>query len=77
VLDRDALRPTLAGLAIARRIDRLFGADFEAARIDDRLAHRATWEAWMRGVAPADLEASWERELEAFRTVRAPCLLYP
>jgi uncharacterized protein YbbC (DUF1343 family) len=77
VLDRDALRPTLAGLAIARRIDRLFGVDFEAARIDDRLAHRATWEAWMRGVAPADLEASWERELEAFRTVRAPCLLYP
>jgi uncharacterized protein YbbC (DUF1343 family) len=76
VTDRDALRPVEAGLAIAWQLNRLFGADYEIARVDDLLRNRATWEALMTCADPRELPALWAGELEAFLELRAPYLLY-
>ena len=64
------------GLAIAWQLNRLFGADFEVARVDDLMLHRATWEALLTGPSPDLLPALWEQDLADFRAVRARYLLY-
>lgn len=77
VTDRDALRPVMSGLAIMWHLDRLFGRAFEAADGDARLRAASTWEALLRAPDWRSVPASWAPEVEAFRRLRQPYLLYP
>lgn len=76
VTDRDAVRPVEAGLTICWQLNRLFGSDYEIARVDGVLRSRATWEALTTCADPRALPERWEDELAAFLARRAGCLLY-
>ena len=74
--DRRAYRPVRAGLAIGWHLGRLFSRELAVERMDARLLHRATWEAWMTSDDPRQLPALWREELAAFEQRRRPYLLY-
>lgn len=76
VVDRAALRPVEAGLALVWHLNRLFGKDFDLAAADTRLISRATWEALIAARDPRSLAATWAADEAAFRAQRSPYLLY-
>lgn len=76
VVDRAALRPVEAGLAIAWHLNRLFSADFELAAADTRLISRTTWEALATTRDWRTLAATWADDVAAFHKQREPYLLY-
>ncbi len=77
VTDRDALRPVTSGLAIMWHLDRLFGRAFDAADGDARLRSASTWEGLLRAADWRSVPGSWAADVEAFRRLRQPYLLYP
>jgi hypothetical protein len=66
-----------SGLAIMWSLDRLFGRAFEAADGDARLRSASTWEALLRAPDWRSVPGSWAAEVEAFRRLRRPYLIYP
>ncbi|MEM6673624.1 MAG: exo-beta-N-acetylmuramidase NamZ domain-containing protein [Planctomycetota bacterium] len=76
VVDRNALRPVEAGLAIMWHLDRLFGRSFDATEGDSRLISRSTWEALLVADDWRSIAATWADDVTAFRRQRAPYLLY-
>ena len=77
VTDRDALRPVASGLAIMWHLDRLFGRAFDAADGDARLRSASTWEALLLSPDWRSVPGSWAPDVEAFRRLRQPYLIYP
>lgn len=76
VTDRDALRPVVAGLTLARLLVDLFPDDFEADKADARLMSRRAWQAAMTVDDPGAVDGTWSTDLEAFKALRARHLLY-
>jgi uncharacterized protein YbbC (DUF1343 family)/CubicO group peptidase (beta-lactamase class C family) len=76
VVDRDALRPVEAGLALVWHLNRLFGKEFDLAAADTRLISRATWEALIAARDPRELATTWAADEVSFRAQRTPYLLY-
>jgi len=76
VVDRAALRPVEAGLALVWHLNRLFGKEFDLAAADTRLISRATWEALIAARDPRGMAKTWAADEASFRAQRAPYLLY-
>lgn len=77
ITERSRVQPVQLGLAVACELRRLFPRDWQTGRLDVLLAHRATYDAIRNGVPWQQLESGWRAELDRFRQVRRPYLLYP
>ncbi len=77
VVDRAAVRPVEAGMAIMWHLNDLFGKDFNAARGDSRLLSAGTFAALMTAEQWRDVPSTWADDVESFALQRAPYLLYP
>jgi len=77
VTDRDRLDSPLLGVELASALQRLYPNDFRLERTLGNIGSRAVLEALRAGTDPHTIAASWQADLEAFRTRRARCLLYP
>jgi uncharacterized protein YbbC (DUF1343 family) len=74
--DRDALQPMRMGMEIASALGKLYPGKFDSSKMIELIGSAATIERLARGEAPATIVASWDGNLEAFRTMRAKYLLY-
>jgi uncharacterized protein YbbC (DUF1343 family) len=76
VVDRSALRPVAAGMALMWHLVRLFGRDVDLAALDTRSIARAAWERLIAARDPRALAGAWSEDEASFRAQRAPYLLY-
>jgi uncharacterized protein YbbC (DUF1343 family) len=74
--DRDALQPMRMWIEIASALGKLYPGKFEAAKMIDLVGNAATIKQLVEGEDPAVIVASWNKDLETFRKVRAKYLLY-
>ena len=59
------------------RIRTLFPTSWETKSYDRLLIHKATYDAFLVGKSPTELERDWQPALSEFRTRRQAFLLYP
>ena len=76
VTDRLALQPVRTGLAIAWHLRAIHGAAFEFDKVVRLLQNRSVLEAVRSAQTPAEFQALWSADVEAFRSRREPFLLY-
>ncbi len=78
VTDRDAFEPYKAGVALLWAVNRLHADElvWNDAALDRLVATPRLKEMLLAGAEPADIFASWQAEVEAFRARSAPYLLY-
>lgn len=76
VVDREALQPVAAAMAILWHLNDLFGTEFNAARGDSRMLSNSTFEALMGAGDWRDVPPSWADDVTSFLRQRAPYLLY-
>jgi uncharacterized protein YbbC (DUF1343 family) len=74
--DRDSLQATRMGIEIASALGKLYPGKFEAAKMIFLVGNAATTRQLADGEDPTGIVASWNKELETFRKVRAKYLLY-
>jgi len=74
--DRDKLQPMRMGIEIASALGKLYPRKFESAKMIELVGNAATIKQFMEGGDPSAIVASWNKDLEAFRKVRAKYLLY-
>ena len=77
VTDRAKVQPVLLGLHLAGAIRTLFPTTWETKNYDRLLIHKATFDAFLVGKSPTELERDWQPALSEFRTRRQAFLLYP
>src|SRR5687768_5562887 len=73
--DWSAVRPVPLGLHLAAALRKLYPDGWNPKNYDRLLVHKPTFEAFLAGKSPAELEAAWRPGLEAFRERRAAFLL--
>jgi uncharacterized protein YbbC (DUF1343 family)/CubicO group peptidase (beta-lactamase class C family) len=76
VVDRARFEPVRTGLAMAMDLRALQPTAWHFDDLNKLLANRAPLEAIVQGKTLADVEATWEKELTAFRAKREKYLLY-
>jgi uncharacterized protein YbbC (DUF1343 family) len=76
VVERAAVAPVAAGLAMAWTLLRLHGESFEVAKVDVLLRNHAAWEALLRARTAAELPDGDGPEFDAFLAARKNVLLY-
>lgn len=76
VTDRAALRPVRMGIELACALLRLHPREWETTRLGELLDNAEVLRRLLAGETPAEIEASWQAGLEAYRKRRAPFLLY-
>jgi uncharacterized protein YbbC (DUF1343 family) len=76
ITDRRALEPVRLGLAIACQLRRDYPETWDARAYDRLLGHAESLKALMAGKEPAEIESTWQAELEGFRQRRGRYLLY-
>ena len=76
VVERERVKPVLAGLAFARVLRELHGTAFEFEKVDALLRNRATFEALRDGASLELIERLWDEELAAFERACAAVRLY-
>ena len=74
--DRDALKPLQMGIEIAGALAKLYPGKFQVAKLIELVGNSATVRQLARGDAPSAIAASWDKDLEVFRKIRAKYLLY-
>ncbi len=74
--DRDALNAVDVGLTIATTMQRLYGTNFAADRMQVLLREPSVLAGIKAGKPAAELKAGWAADLEAFKQRREPFLLY-
>jgi uncharacterized protein YbbC (DUF1343 family) len=74
--DRDSLQSLRMGIEIASALEKLYPDKFEAIKTLDLLGNAGTARQLAAGADPETIVASWNKDLEAFRKVRAKYLLY-
>jgi uncharacterized protein YbbC (DUF1343 family) len=74
--DRDSLQATRMGIEIASALGKLYPGKFEAAKMIFLVGDSATIKQLEDGGDPTAIAASWNKDLESFRNVRAKYLLY-
>ncbi len=74
--DRDAFDPLETGLSIARALEALFPAAFDAEHVNRLLLNRAVLEQVLPPGAAPPWSRLWQAELETFKALRAKYLLY-
>jgi uncharacterized protein YbbC (DUF1343 family) len=75
--DWKTFQPVATGLRIAFELRRLYPDDWNVKGYDRLLVHQKTWSALSELQSPAEIEKSWEADLNAFKERRAKHLLYP
>jgi uncharacterized protein YbbC (DUF1343 family) len=73
---RNSLDSLRMGIEIAAALKKLYPDNFDASRMIELVGNAATIEQLVGGVAPAAIVASWGKDLEEFRKMRAKYLLY-
>ena len=76
ITDRDALNAVDVGLTIATTMQRLYGTNFAADKMQVLLREPSVLAGIKSGKTAAELKASWAADLEAFKKRREPFLLY-
>ena len=78
VTDRDAFEPYKAGVALLWAVNRLHPDKlvWNDEALDRLVATPRLKEMLLAGAEPADIFASWQAEVEAFRARSAPYLIY-
>jgi uncharacterized protein YbbC (DUF1343 family) len=74
--DRDALQTMRMGIEIASALGKLYPGKFDAAKMIELVGNSATIHQLVAGGDPSAIVANWNKDLEAFRKVRAKYLLY-
>ncbi len=74
--DRDAIQSMRMGIEIASALGKLYPGKFDAAKMIELVGDDAAIKQLMDGGDPAAIVASWKKDLETFRKVRAKYLLY-
>jgi uncharacterized protein YbbC (DUF1343 family) len=74
--DRKAFEPVRTGVAIALALRKLFRGAWNGTRVRGMLGDPAVGGAVLDGRPLAEVEAMWQRDLEAFRAKRRKYLLY-
>jgi uncharacterized protein YbbC (DUF1343 family) len=74
--DRDACNVVDVGLGMALTLQRLYPAQFKVDKIKHLLLHAETLSQLKDQKPLAEIRASWQKDLEAFRQRRAKYLLY-
>jgi uncharacterized protein YbbC (DUF1343 family) len=74
--DRNALQTILMGIEIASALGKLYPGKFDTAKIIFLLGNATAVKQLADGRDPTVIVASWKKEIEAFRIVRAKYLLY-
>ena len=77
VTDRARIEPVRLGIAVALTLRKLYPDEWRPRGFARMLADEATAAAVRNGRPLAEVEATWQRELDAFRATRAKYLLYP
>ena len=75
--DRDALQSMRMGIEIASALGKLYPGKFDAAKMIELVGNAATIKQLVEGDDPAAIVASWNKDLEAFRKMRAKYLVVP
>ena len=65
------------GIEIASALAKLYPGKFDAAKMIELVGNSATIQQLVAGGDPSAIVASWNKDLEAFRKIRAKYLLYP
>ncbi|MCE7869262.1 DUF1343 domain-containing protein [bacterium CPR1] len=76
VTDRARLRPVRLGMELAAALLRLHPRELETEKLGRLLDNADSLRRLLAGETPAQIEASWEADLERFRKRRARFLLY-
>jgi uncharacterized protein YbbC (DUF1343 family) len=76
ITDRNALEPVRMGLAIACELRRAHRDTWDAKAYDRLLGHAESLKALLAGKSPAEIESTWQADLEQFHQRRARYLLY-
>ena len=74
--DRDALNAVDVGLTIAVTMQRLYGTNFAADKMQVLLREPSLLAGIKSGKSVAEMKAGWAADLEAFKKRREPFLLY-
>jgi uncharacterized protein YbbC (DUF1343 family) len=74
--DRDALNAVDVGLTIAVTMQRLYGTNFAADKMQVLLREPTVLAGIKAGKPVAEMRAGWAADLEAYRKRREPFLLY-
>ena len=74
--DRDALNAVDVGLTIAVTMQRLYGTNFSADKMQVLLREPSVLAGIKAGKTVAEMKAGWAADLEAFKKRREPFLLY-
>ncbi len=77
VTDRARFEPVRAGLALASDLRTLHAGKWHFDDVNRLLANRAALDAIAQGKTLPEIEATWDKELAAFRVKRDKYLLYP
>jgi len=76
VLDRAAIRPVAATLHVLDALYRLYPGDLRFGRACGMIGLRSIEDDLKAGKSPAEIERSWQADLEAFKAARKKVLLY-
>lgn len=76
VTDRNVLDAPELGIELAVALRKLYPEQWKIDKMIDILGNRATFQAIADGQDPRSIAASWQADLEAFRTLRNKYLLY-
>jgi uncharacterized protein YbbC (DUF1343 family) len=76
VTDRNAFMPVRSGVAIALALRELHPGEWEIDKMDRLLQKKEAVEAIKAGKPVTEIEATWTKDLEAFRAKRERFLLY-
>jgi uncharacterized protein YbbC (DUF1343 family) len=77
VTDRARFEPVRTGIAIAMELRALHARDWHFEDLNRLLANRAALDAIAQNKPIYEIEATWEKDLQAFRAKREKYLLYP
>jgi uncharacterized protein YbbC (DUF1343 family) len=77
VTDRNACRPVDAGIAIVWHLHKLFGDEFEFAKVENLLQNKAAMNALMVADDPLTISQTWQKPLQDFAKLREKYLIYP
>jgi uncharacterized protein YbbC (DUF1343 family) len=64
------------GVEIASALAKLYPGNFAAPKMIDLVGNAVTVKQILEGGNPSAIVASWDKDLEAFRKIRAQYLLY-
>jgi uncharacterized protein YbbC (DUF1343 family)/CubicO group peptidase (beta-lactamase class C family) len=76
LMDRYQLDAPLMGISIASALRKLFGEQFQIAKMDKILANQATLDALMQGIDPHTIADGWRDALDQFEQRRKAFQLY-